>query len=197
MAAPKTTIWTLDPHTRAKHAILRRYLQAWVPILTRAGYDHVAYIDGFAGPGQYSGGEDGSPIIALKSALGARNMNATVSFLFVDDKLDRTKELEENIGSLSLPKNFSVKIEGDRTFSAAFADFRQSLGGALPPTFAFIDPFGWTGVPFSVVQYILSQPSCETLITFSRPSRSLSLISRMVGLHQGLHVPATFMPKVI
>jgi hypothetical protein len=27
------------------------------------------YIDGFAGPGRYKGGEDGSPIIALKALL--------------------------------------------------------------------------------------------------------------------------------
>lgn len=29
MPAPKTTLWPLEPHTRAKHEILRRYLEAW------------------------------------------------------------------------------------------------------------------------------------------------------------------------
>ena len=38
MVAPKTTIWKLDPHTSAKHAILRRYLQAWAPILAKAAF---------------------------------------------------------------------------------------------------------------------------------------------------------------
>ena len=50
MAAPRTTIWAIEPHTMAKYAILRCYLQAWVPILT-GSFRRVFYIDGFAGPG--------------------------------------------------------------------------------------------------------------------------------------------------
>jgi three-Cys-motif partner protein len=61
MAAPKTTTWRLEAHTRAKHEILGRYLQAWTPILSASGLPHILYIDGFAGPGRYDGGEDGSP----------------------------------------------------------------------------------------------------------------------------------------
>lgn len=38
MAAPKDTIWEAEPHTLAKHTILKAYLQAWFPILTQAGY---------------------------------------------------------------------------------------------------------------------------------------------------------------
>lgn len=33
MAIPKETIWEIEPHTQAKHEILRRYLSAWFPIL--------------------------------------------------------------------------------------------------------------------------------------------------------------------
>jgi len=36
----------------------------------------------------------------------------------------------------------------------------------LPPTFAFIDPFGWTGAPFPVVAGIMARRSCEVLVTF-------------------------------
>jgi hypothetical protein len=43
-------------------------MQAWVPILTRY-YGRVVYIDGFAGPGIYVGGEEGSPIIAGLSKM--------------------------------------------------------------------------------------------------------------------------------
>ena len=61
-----STIWSIDPHTEAKHDILRKYLDAWLPIITRWN-GRVLYIDGFAGPGEYIGGRDGSPIIAIKS----------------------------------------------------------------------------------------------------------------------------------
>jgi three-Cys-motif partner protein len=70
MAAPRQTIWPLEPHTRAKHEILKRYLQAWMVILSQGRFPEILYIDGFAGPGQYEGGEAGSPIIALDTALG-------------------------------------------------------------------------------------------------------------------------------
>jgi len=36
----------------------------------------------------------------------------------------------------------------------------------LPPTFAFIDPFGFSRTPFELVQMILSYPRCEVLINF-------------------------------
>jgi hypothetical protein len=38
--------------------------------------------------------------------------------------------------------------------------------GRLIPTFAFIDPFGWTGAPFSLVKQILSHRSCEVFVNF-------------------------------
>ena len=63
MAAPRTTVWALEPHTRAKHEILKRYLQAWMPILSRGNFPEIMYIDGFAGPGKYTGGEDGSRVL--------------------------------------------------------------------------------------------------------------------------------------
>ncbi len=52
----------IQPHTQAKHHILKYYLDEWFPILGRAR-GSLRYIDGFAGPGEYEGGEDGSPIM--------------------------------------------------------------------------------------------------------------------------------------
>ena len=67
VAVPKDTIWPIEPHTAAKHQILRKYLDAWLPILGTYN-NRMLYIDGFAGPGEYTGGEPGSPIIALEAA---------------------------------------------------------------------------------------------------------------------------------
>ena len=63
VAATTKTVWPLEPHTRAKHEILRRYLEAWSAILSLGGFKTIAYVDGFAGPGLYDNGEDGSPSI--------------------------------------------------------------------------------------------------------------------------------------
>ncbi len=171
MAAPKTTVWPLEPHTRAKHEILRLYLQAWAPILSLGGFPTIAYVDGFAGPGVYAGGEDGSPVIALKVALEhAERIKGTLLFLFVEKDRDRAAKLDEIANGMGLPKHFHVKVAGETTFEAGFEKhlhgfYRKRLE-RLPPTFAFIDPFGWTGVPFSLVKDILGYPSCEVLVNF-------------------------------
>lgn len=170
MAAPSSKIWKLEPHTGAKHDILRRYLQAWMPILTCGGFPRILYIDGFAGPGKYENGEDGSPIIALKAALSfLPALTAHVDFLFIEKDQDRALFLENIIATMSLPNNFKTKVFGGETFETAFdREYRNLLdpNGRLPPTFAFIDPFGWKGVPFEITQRIMAHPNCEVLINF-------------------------------
>jgi three-Cys-motif partner protein len=169
MAAPKQTVWELEAHTRAKHAILKRYLQAWMVILSQGRFPEILYIDGFAGPGEYVGGEAGSPIIALDTALGySPPLTTRVHFLFVEKEGDRADHLRRQVERRAIPSNFRVVIEGGVTFEAAFEKRHPEFvrNGRLIPTFAFIDPFGWTGAPFTLVARILPQPSCEVFINF-------------------------------
>ncbi len=170
MAAPNTTVWDLEPHTRAKHAILRRYLQAWTPILAQGGFPEILYIDGFAGPGRYSKGEDGSPVIALKAAQSrAISENTILQFAFVERRRKRADSLENIVEGLGLSANLHVKVYAGEGFETAFdkiVGVYQSKGRRLPPTFAFIDPFGWRGAPFRIVREIMNHPNCEVLVTF-------------------------------
>lgn len=68
-------LWKLEPATAAKHRLYKRYLDAWWPIMLQpirpSGYTRprVTYVDAFAGPGCYEGGEDGSPIFAIDRLL--------------------------------------------------------------------------------------------------------------------------------
>lgn len=87
---PQSAIWTPDPHTLAKHDLLKRYLGAWFPIMARNNRKLV-FLDGFAGPGVYDTGEPGSPLVALRSLVEHRyfdEMKAT-TFLFLSSKLTR------------------------------------------------------------------------------------------------------------
>ena len=102
------TIWELKPHTQAKHIILRRYLQAWLPIMTTY-HGRVLYIDGFAGPGIYSEGAEGSPIIALREAKNHKaNITAEIVFIFIEADSKRHVELKKQVGKISLPANMKV-----------------------------------------------------------------------------------------
>ena len=174
MPAPTSTPWPIEPHTRAKHAILERYSEAWFAILGQSSFSELVYIDGFAGPGRYSNGEYGSPIIALRAALQlSSRIKPKVTFLFVEKDAETANVLRTILRDFKLPSSFSVTVEGDKApnigfeqIVAAFIEERTRAGLSLPPTFAFVDPFGWSGVPFDLVRRILSYRSCEVLVTF-------------------------------
>jgi three-Cys-motif partner protein len=167
---PRTTIWELEPHTSAKHEILRRYLQAWAPILSQGNFPHLVFVDGFAGPGRYSKGEEGSPIIAIKAVIEQpRRIKAKVDFHFIELDKRRSDHLEIEIGALKLPPNVTTKIHGESSFQVAFPEvwnsYARRSGRSRPPTFVFIDPFGFK-IPFSYVAEVLRSQNCEVLITF-------------------------------
>ena len=101
---PKSTIWDLEPHTAAKHEILSRYVQAWAPILSQGNFPHLVFVDGFAGPGRYSKGEEGSPVIAVKAVTGQpRPIRAKVDFHFIELDEKRAHHLTSEIDLLSRP----------------------------------------------------------------------------------------------
>jgi len=127
------------------------------------------YIDGFAGPGIYSGGEEGSPIIAVKEAIQhPAKIKAQMVFLFIEANPERHAVLEKQVESITLPPNITVRCLQGR-FDEKLTEVLNYLTEQkkyLAPTFAFIDPFGFSHTPFSVVKRLMQNKSCEVLITF-------------------------------
>src|SRR5205085_8844993 len=117
------TLWPSQPHTRAKHAILQRYLDAWFPILTRQAFRlqqqyrtlqsrEILFIDGFAGPGEYEMGEPGSPVIALKAALEhSASFPVPVRMLFIEHRKDRFEHLKQVLDSYLEVATRSINIQ--------------------------------------------------------------------------------------
>lgn len=173
------TTWPIEPHTQAKHEILRYYLGAWFPILASV-YLRLLYIDGFAGPGEYSKGEDGSPIIALKVAKNhvlkhkLTRPGMDLIFLFIEKDKARCQNLERKIAELKpqLPSTFRIETYC-ASFEEIFSDILTKIeeqNADLAPSFVFIDPFGPTGFPMSLISRLAQQPRSEVLITFNYQS---------------------------
>ena len=162
-------IWDLKPHTRAKHQLLRGYLDAWVPILGQSQYKRLLFVDGFAGPGVYSKGEPGSPIVALEAIAESAVSSSSCDFvlLFVEEDTARAKSLELEIAKFrsahrELSNVTTHVIAGE--FADVAAQLLESLdenGAQLAPTLAMIDPFGFSGVPMALIKDLLRFPSCE------------------------------------
>jgi three-Cys-motif partner protein len=181
MGKIKTTVWPKEPHTEAKHVILRKYLDAWLPILTTY-QKRVLIIDGFAGPGEYEGGEDGSPIIAIKALLEHKSkIKSEVVFWFIESDNDRCDFLDEKLKKLDLPDNIKYECECSK-FADAVKKLLEDLSEKdlkLAPTFAFIDPFGFKDIPFNLIKELMKNNKCEVLINFM-----FEEINRFVDLPQ-------------
>jgi three-Cys-motif partner protein len=166
----EVVLWPLEPHTGAKHALLKTYLDRWFPILGRH-HQRINYIDGFAGPGEYEGGEKGSPILAIESALehvsrGSLDPQVTINFIFVESEKDHADHLRGLLSKMAVPQQFKIAVIDGA--------FRDQIGGildkieaekkVLAPTFAFVDPFGFSGIPFSLMTRILKFQRCEVFV---------------------------------
>lgn len=163
-----STIWPLEPHTKTKHQILERYLKAWFPIMSRYN-KKILYVDGFSGPGIYSNGESGSPIIALNVAINhVIELKTKINFMFIEQDKKRCECLENEMKKLTIPENCSYFIYCD-SFENKLNEVFSKLDeqeDELAPSFVFIDPFGYAQTPFEIIEKIMSYPKCEVLITF-------------------------------
>ncbi len=166
------TRWPAEPHTIAKHGILRKYLGGWLPAISKY-HGRVLFIDGFSGPGEYVGGEEGSPIIALRTLLDHtyRDQMAKTEFvfIFIDEQADRIDYLEQfalpRLGEM--PKNVRVVCSAER-FDAEMTEILDGLeeaGTKLAPAFAFVDPFGFSDTPMELIGRILGHPRSEVFVT--------------------------------
>lgn len=184
MSKKLPTLWPLQPHTAAKHTILRKYLQAWMPIMTMGWNNNkrAIIIDGFAGPGEYNKGEDGSPIIMLKEAISYLSrfpdLKPQLRFIFVEQDKNRFQNLAIKISELFneqfdidkpfVPKEFSfmkIYLINDR-FEGFFSSFLEQMNGRMAPCFAFIDPFGFKDTPFYLIENLSENKGSEVFINF-------------------------------
>lgn len=169
------TVWKAEPHTIAKISILEAYLQVWFQIMGRSmPKQDIIYIDGFAGPGEYTNHPKGSPVAALNAAIsspalvGRQWKAGDIHCVFIEADEKRFRHLEQVISRVKSHRSVRVHL-----LSTTFLDGLSQLKTTLPeafsqlcPLFVFIDPFGATGVPFTAVEEILRSPRSEVLLNF-------------------------------
>jgi three-Cys-motif partner protein len=105
-------------------------------------------------------------------------ISSELVYLFIDERVDRVAHLEHELAQLALPPNVKVHVATGR-FEDLFTselDAIQAQGSSLAPTFAFIDPFGYSDAPMSLTGRILQFERCEVLIYMPLP-----FVQRFVG----------------
>ena len=167
-------LWKRDDQTQGKHLVLQRYLNGWFPILGQSN-DRLLFVDGFAGPGEYADGEQGSPLIALDCVRLQKNAGrldgVNVICLFIEEDNERADHLRRVLDGRTVPDTESIVISG--TFDANMTeilDFVEQARSTLVPSFVMIDPFGVKDVSMKLVERVLRNPKSECMISFMRES---------------------------
>ncbi len=135
--------------------------------------DRLLFIDGFAGPGRYEGGEDGSPIIALNALREHRAkiaLKAEVVFLFIEKDTARADYLrallkEQDFTPPPIVKQQVITSAFEETLTEVL-DNIDAQRRILAPAFVMIDPFGVSDTPMSVIERILKNPKSEVYVSF-------------------------------
>jgi len=159
--------WIYTEHARAKHAIQRTYLGAWLAILG-THFSPLVLFDGFAGRGHYEGGEDGSPLLFFKRAAEAvdRGRPQRVQIRCVELDQQNYADLQAAIAGL---EHSGVSIDarhGEFSEQALASVARLRERRRIPPVFWTADPYGFRGVPLATIRELMALPRSEVLITF-------------------------------
>ncbi|MFE6456257.1 three-Cys-motif partner protein TcmP [Streptomyces cinereoruber] len=171
MAVPKTVLWDRDPHTAAKHNLLKKYLEPWAPILL-SGNATITYAEGFSGPGVYSQGEPGSPVVALEAfAKVLEHRPGRIRMVLVEGDKRRESELRSQLDkarghhSDDVTRRLHVNTHCGECHPTLLEQLR--LQGCLgKPLFVLLDSYGGPDIPFSLLQELGKHRSTEVMVTF-------------------------------
>lgn len=167
---PKPKLWPMDGHTAGKHLVLRAYLDAWFGLLSNR-FDQLLFVDGFSGPGEYETGEDGSPLVALKSVIEHTHnkvSSVNVRYIFIENDAARLEHLQTKVDTeiKVVPTNVRIEYICD-TFEQAclrhLIPALESLSGN--PSFIMVDPFGVSQTPLKCLAQLLAYPRTELFIS--------------------------------
>jgi len=167
--------WPAAPHTLAKHSVYRQYLSKWMPIMIHSWKGDVTYAEGFAGPGIYTGGEPGSPVIAFETLIRDAELRMKardLRFLFVEKDKRRVTRLRERLAVAARPVALEDLSGYGIDLAVEAGDYNPTLVEVLSkhnawgrPMLVVLDTFGG-GVELGLVRRIANNPSSEVIITF-------------------------------
>lgn len=162
-----------------KHVFLERYLEALI-FKTASTYNHIVYVDGFAGPWQSAGEqfEDTSFGIALsvlrkakESWKRASGRDVRMTALLIE------KDVKAYGRLATIPEKYpDIEI---RAYNADFLNIVPTITRDIPRNaFAFflIDPKGWS-IPLAQLRLLLARPKSEVTFNFM-----FEFISRAAGM---------------
>lgn len=125
----------------------------------------IVIVDGFAGPGLYEDGSDGSPLIICKVIENLKSKGVKAIAILIDSNEYCFNKLKQSLKKFEIEK-LALPLEGD--FKTLVPKIIKATKDC--PSFFFIDPFGIKGLEFNSLEEIfkkVNRISTEVLVNFN------------------------------
>ncbi len=170
--------WPREEHTRAKHELLLAFFNKWVSIHSgyfagQANGGLVRIYDGFAGPGIYSGGEPGSPLIIMRALCTNPNLfrawdKVRYDLHFVEKSHARAAMLQQKLEEFQeAMRECGPGWSANVNWAVTCGRYEENVPQPVrepSALFLFLDPFGYSHAPMELTQDLVQQPKSDTLI---------------------------------
>ncbi|MBI1242328.1 three-Cys-motif partner protein TcmP [Umezakia ovalisporum] len=165
-----------------KARIVEKYFWAWakviIPKAKNRGYEIIAYIDLFAGPGRYENGSKSTPIKVLETAIADPDMRNMLKTLFNDANSQHTNSLQSAINAI--PGIQTLKYQPIVT---NLEIGKNTIELFDVPTLFFLDPFGYKGLSLQLINSFVKNWGCDCLFFFNYNRISMGLGNPLVEEH--------------
>ncbi|MCO8266707.1 three-Cys-motif partner protein TcmP [Haloferax sp. AB510] len=158
--------------TEMKHRILKAYLKPWLRKISQVD-STLLFVDGFAGPGRYTDDSEGSPLLAMDMAdaiVKSLDRIEEVKCVFVELEPENHAQLSQEVDAKRKKVDDRISATCKETGFESWANefIQEHTSKTPPPGLIFIDPFGYSGIPFDTISelYQLRDGAWEVLITF-------------------------------
>ena len=156
--------------TKAKHFILKKYLQALA--FKVLSFSDITYVDGFSGPWEAKTEDfsDTSFMIAVsvlrnaQTEFARRGIRRRIRCFFSEKNAEAFAQLQEAVMPFHKPQEgYEIKTYCGE-FENAVSEIQAFIGSSFP--LIFIDPTGWTGYSLPRIKPLFTRQRSEVLITF-------------------------------
>lgn len=164
--ADETFFITKREWSRRKDRILSHYLKPYLAKVAKLGKP-ILIVDGFAGPGMFEDGSEGSPFIICRRAAEQLDRGSNVEVLCIEKSNPLFHRLKSNLSSVK----FATAEHG------SFSDFAKTIQERAEhaTTFLYLDPYAIRGLQWSAIEVIARRiqshsSSVELLLNLNVPA---------------------------
>lgn len=154
-----------------KSSIVSKYFKAWATVIKSTQMKHgrvgrLAYVDLFAGPGQYKDGTESTPLMIMRFAVADPYLCQNLVTYFNDIDRENALSLKDSIAKLPGVQNLAHQpIVTDEEVGEEIVGIFESI--KMVPTLLFVDPWGYKGLSLRLLDSVLKDWGSDCIFFFN------------------------------